>query len=552
MKTTALLIMTAVLLLGRAWSQEHPKYEIGVDYSWTHFQGVDYTFPNFNFNRSYNLNGGGGSLAFDFNRFFGLKAEIQGYKSGTETLTVPSGNVFVPGGATAQASGSLFTFLFGPQLGRRYGVFRPYAHALVGGTHTSLYENAWRNLGLNQFRGFPSNTALSADAGVGIDIALGRHLAIRPAEVSYLFTDYNNALSKHENNFRYLGGVVFNLGGKSPSQLSASTSVSPSELFPWEGPVTASVQPANSNPKHTLSYTWKSTGGTVTPDGTTAKIDTANLAPGTYTVTSAVSDPKMKKLAPVSSGATFTVKAPHAPVATCSANPNSVQAGQPVTITAQVNSPDQQQLKEHNYSASAGSMREGETKAGNEPGSFTSTATLDTTGVQPGPVNITLNVTDIHGLTGHCEVIVQVQAPPPPPPPVASEAMLGECEFNNTRRRARVDNQCKAQLDAVALRLQQDTDGKAVIVGYSEPGEAIKGQELAAYRAYNAKKYLTSGEGKQRIDPNRIEVRQSPASGQGKKAIFYYVPAGGQFTPTNNSIVDESKMPKNTMGTPKR
>ena len=29
MKTTALLIMTAVLLLGRAWSQEHPKYEIG-------------------------------------------------------------------------------------------------------------------------------------------------------------------------------------------------------------------------------------------------------------------------------------------------------------------------------------------------------------------------------------------------------------------------------------------------------------------------------------------------------------------------------------------
>src|SRR5579871_90566 len=186
MKTMAVLIVTAALLPVWAWSQEHPKYEIAVDYSWSHFQGVDYTFPNFNFSRSYNLNGGGGSFVYDFTRFFGLKAEAQGYKSGTETLTVPSGNVFVPGGSTAQASGSLFTFLFGPQFGKRYGVFRPYAHALVGGAHTSIYESAWKNLGLNQFKGFPSNNALAADAGVGLDIALGRHLAIRPAEVSYL------------------------------------------------------------------------------------------------------------------------------------------------------------------------------------------------------------------------------------------------------------------------------------------------------------------------------------------------------------------------------
>jgi hypothetical protein len=553
MKTTAVLIMTAVLLLGRAWSQEHPKYEIAIDYSLAHFQAVDYTFPNFNFSRAYYVNGGGGSLVYDLNRFFGLKAEVQGYKSGSETLTLPSGNVFVPRGATAQASGSLFTFLLGPQVGKRYGVFRPYAHALVGGTHSSIYENAWKNLGLNQFKGFPSSTALSADAAVGLDIALGRHLAIRPAEVSYLFTDFTNTLSKHENSFRYLGGVVFNLEGKIPSQPTASTSVSPSELFPWEGPVNARVQAADFNPKHTLGYAWKSTGGTVTPDGANAKIDTTNLAPGNYTVTNTVNDPKMKKLAPVSSNATFIVKTTRSPVAMCSATPTNVLAGQPVTITAQSTSPDQQELKEHNFSASAGSMRDDVTKAGSEPGSNNSTATLDTTGVQPGPVNVTLNVSDIHGLTGRCTLTVNVQAPPPPPPPqVASETLLGECEFHNARRRARVDNQCKAQLDAVALRLQQEPDGKAVIVGYSEPGEAIKGQDLAAYRAYNAKKYLTSGEGKQRIDPTRIEVRKSPATGQGKKAVFYYVPAGGQFTPTNNSVVDESKMPKNAMGTPGR
>ena len=553
MKLRAAFAMAVILTCSLAWSQEHPKYEIAVDYSWAHYDAVNYKFPNFNFSKAYNLNGGGGSFVYDFNRFFGLKAEFQGYKSGTETLTVPSGNVFVLGGATAPASGSLFTFLFGPQIGKRYGVFRPYMHALVGGTHTSLYHNAWSNLGMNQFGGFPSGNALAADAGVGLDIAIGPHLAIRPAEVSYLFTDFDNALSKNQNNIRYLGGVVFNLGGKPATQPTSSTSVSPTELFPWEGPVNASVQASNFNPKHTLKHDWKSTGGTVTPDGTAAKIDTANLAPGVYTVTSTISDPKVKRLAPVMSNATFTVKTPHPPVVACSADPTSVQVGQTVTISAQGNSPDRQQIKDHNFSSSAGSVREGETKPGTDPGSFTFTAALNTTGVQPGSVTVTANVNDIHGLTGSCNVTVNVQAPPPPPPPpVPTETLLGECEFNSVRRRARVDNQCKAQLDAVALRLQQEPDGKAIIVGYGEPREAIKGQDLAAYRAYNVKKYLSSGEGKQRIDPGRIEVRESSTTGQGRKAKLYFVPAGGQFRPTDNSVVDESKMPKNTLGIPRR
>src|SRR5262249_54205765 len=113
-----------------------------------------------------------------------------------------------------------------------------------------------------------------------------------------------------------------------------------------------------------------------------------------------------------------------------------------------------------------------------------------------------------------------------------------------------VDNQCKATLDTVALRLQQEPDGKVVIVGYSEDEEQIKGQDLSAFRAFNAKKYLTTGEGKQGIDPNRIEVRESGTRGQGKTAKGVWVPAGGQFTQTDATPVDESTMPKNTMGTP--
>jgi outer membrane protein OmpA-like peptidoglycan-associated protein len=553
MKLKAALIMVAVLLLNLvAWSQEHPKEEIAFDYSYVHYQAVDFDLATIDIGRAFNLNGGGGSFVYNVSSLFGLKAEFQGYKSNTQTFILPAGNPFLPAGGSAVVSGDLFTYMFGVQLGKRYGIFRPYAHALVGGAHTNAYRSAYTDLVLTSQKS-PDDNGFAGDAGLGLDLAVGEKFSIRAFELSYLRTDITSDFAKNQNSFRALAGVVINLGTAAPIPPTSSCSVSPSEVLPWEGPVVASVQPANFNPKHTLAYAWNSTGGTVTGDGASAKVDNSSLSPGTYTVSSSVTDPKSKKLPPASCTTTFTVKTPRAPVLTCSADPSSVQVGQSVAITAQGNSPDQQRLKERNFSASAGSLREGETKAGSELGSFISSATLDTTGVAPGTINITLNVTDIHGLTGSCVASVNVSAPPAPPAPPApaTESLLGSCEFTNNQRRARVDNQCKATLDAVALRLQQDQEGKAIIVGYSEDDEAIKNQDLAAYRAYNSKKYLTTGEGKQGIDPNRIEVRESSTRGQGKVVKFYWLPAGGQFTPTDTTIVDESQMPKNTLGIPR-
>lgn len=550
MKLKAAIIMAAVLLLGQAaWSQEHPKYEIVFDYSYVHYQAVDFTVAGIHFGQSWNLNGGGGSFVYNVNRMFGLKAEFQGYASNTKPVFVPPGNDLVPAGATGNASGDLFTYLFGAQLGKRYGIFRPYAHAMVGGAYTSIAATVIHNLSTTAKA--PNNSGFAAVTGFGLDIAVKDKFAIRPFEVDYLYTDISSNLAKNQNSFRALAGVAVNLGGKPPIPPKASCSVSPSEVLPWEGPVTATVTPSDFHPKHTLAYAWNATGGTVNGEGASAKIDNSTLSPGSYTVTSSVTDPKMKKLPPATCSATFTVKTPRAPVLNCSADPTSVKPGQPVNISVQGNSPDQQRLKSRNFSASAGSLREGETKAGSEPGSFTSTATLDTTGAPPGTINISLNVTDIHDLQGSCSVQVAVEAPPPPPQAqVIGEQLITQCDYSDGRRRARVDNQCKATLDTVALRLQQEPDGKVVIVGYSEDEEQITGQDLSAYRAYNAKKYLTTGEGKQNIDPSRIEVRESGTRGQGKTAKVFWVPAGGQFTQTDNTPVDESTMPKNTMGTP--
>ena len=144
MKLKAALIVVALMLLGlAAWSQEFPKAEIAIDYSYLHFQAIDYKTLNFDFGRAYNLNGGGGSLVYNFTRMFGFKADLQGYASKTQILVVPPGNPFIPEGGAANVQGNIFTYMFGVQAGKRYGKFSPYAHALVGGAHSNLYRHAY-------------------------------------------------------------------------------------------------------------------------------------------------------------------------------------------------------------------------------------------------------------------------------------------------------------------------------------------------------------------------------------------------------------------------
>jgi hypothetical protein len=131
---------------------------------------------------------------------------------------------------------------------------------------------------------------------------------------------------------------------------------------------------------------------------------------------------------------------------------------------------------------------------------------------------------------------VSVEVPPPPPPQASK---LSECEFPNPKKPWRVDNTCKAVLDDVALRLQQEAEAKLVIVGFADDAEA-KFKNLAAERAVNSKAYLSGGEAKQNIDPSRIEVRTG--SGGGKKAEFWVVPAGATYNAGDTQPVDEGKI----------
>jgi len=291
--------------------------------------------------------------------------------------------------------------------------------------------------------------------------------------------------------------------------------------------------------------------GTTTSDasGTFAYTWTPYIS-GNYTITATVSDPKQKKFANAAScTASFTVKQPQPPVVGCSVTPTTVHPGDPVTITAQSSSPDSSKIANRNFSASAGSVKEGETTAGSQPGQSSTVATLDTSGVQPGPVNVTIGVTDVHGQTGTCIASANVEALPIT---VVSERLISECSFENERKLARVDNECKAILDEAALELQHEPNGRLVVVGFAEEEEEIKVSDVESLRSVNAKSYLTGGEAKQQIDPTRVEARKSSDRGNGKAAKLYFVPEGGTFTVQDTIVVDETALPADRTGVPRK
>ena len=227
-------------------------------------------------------------------------------------------------------------------------------------------------------------------------------------------------------------------------------------------------------------------------------------------------------MAPATCSANFTVQEPpkHPPTVSCSANPATVQAGTPSTITATGQSPDNRPLT-YNFTASGGRIAPSGAQA-----------TLDTAGASAGPITVTCTATDDRGLSGSNTTAVNVEVPPPPP----TASKLNQIEFKNPKLPARVDNEAKAILDDVALRLQREPDAKAVVVGNFEAGEK-NGQNIAQQRAVNTKAYLTQEKG---IDPSRIDLRTG--SGGNRTAEIYLVPAGATFDVQGTQTFDASKV----------
>jgi outer membrane protein OmpA-like peptidoglycan-associated protein len=509
----------AIFTLATAQAQDNPqpKAEIFGGYAFLR-PGVNVNGVNANLDNV--LEGWGAAATYNFARHLGLTADFGGHYH-----TFP-----VPQLGSTPVNIHLGTFLFGPHLEFRTSHFTPFAEGLFG-----IHRVA------PQVPGFSPDNAFGAGGGGGLDVHVSRHIDIRLAQVDYIHSSHSVSgfgggavvadilaagptadPNVNFNSLRYRAGINFLLGVAPPGPPpSASCSVEPTEVYAGQ-PITATARPANFNPKHKLSYSWTSTGGKISGKGETASIDTTGMNPGSYTASANLTTGHKKEMASCQSSFTIKERPKNPPQISCSANPTTVRAGTPSSISCNCSSPDNAPdypvtTSISNWSASGGRI----SGTGN-------TATLDTTGASAGPITATATCTDSRGLTSRATASVNVEVPPPPP----QASKLNEITFK--RNSARVDNTAKAILDDVALRLQREADSHAVIVGFADPKER-KPETLAAQRAANAKEYLSKEKG---IDPSRIETRTG--SGGGMKAEIWIVPAGATFNEPGTQVVTTS------------
>jgi hypothetical protein len=317
-----------------------------------------------------------------------------------------------------------------------------------------------------------------------------------------------------------------------PPPVTYACTVAPASGYPGD-PFTVTGTALNLNPKKTATYSWTSTGGVITGTSSTANIATTTAAPGTYTVTGHVTEGAKPGQSADCTG-TFTIMPFQPPTISCSANPTSLNPGDSSTITANAVSPQNRPLT-YSYTSTAGSVS-----------GTGATATLSSAGAAPGSITVTCNTVDDKGNTASATTSVTVIAPPPPPPPPApTTSSLCTVSFErDTKRPTRVDNEAKACLDDVALKLQSASDAKLALVGDEDAKEqAMDAKEMkkkhpkpsaAALRAVNTKDYLVTEKG---IDATRVSVYTGATAD--KNVTTTLVPAGATLDTTGDTAVDE-------------
>ena len=332
----------------------------------------------------WNPRGAGASVTYDFNKWLGLTLDTSiDWGSGESTFAKKIDD-------TAFSNLSI-----GPKITFRHNHFAPFLEVLVGDQR--LMPDAFHDV-----------DKLGVMLGGGLDLSLSRHVALRLIRADFVLSNYRygppSVASTDIRGLRAQTGLVFTFGGGAPPPPpTASCSIQPAEVFAGE-PVTATATGSNFDPKRTVKYSWNGTGVKVSSSDASAQIDTTGLEPRAYEVTANLSDGR--KNGSASCSARFTVKMPHPPVISCSADPSSVRIGASSTIHSDASSPDGRRLI-YSYSASSGDI------TGNG-----AVATLNTQGAQPGRITVTCNVNDDRNpaLTASSTTAVDVQAPPPPPP----------------------------------------------------------------------------------------------------------------------------------------
>lgn len=363
-----------------AQSLEAPRTEVFGGYSWYKAGGMidNADVPSFR-------NGWDAQYTSNSKDWAGLLVDVNGhYKAGF---------------------GSVHLVSAGFQVKLRGEHFTPFAEALFGvGAIAPIHA--------------PSQVSGAFTVGAGVDYKVTPSFSFRLLQLDYVNTYYDRALSSQGsgalNGVRAQAGAVFSFGlPETKFPVSLVCTATPAAVAADSGtPVKVAVTAKGFPPKHTLSYSYLSTGGKVKVEGnkTTASVDTTGLQAGSYTVSAkAVDNGKRKHQLTASCKAQFAVNAKHPPTLSVSAAPDSLKAGEASTITATGNSDENRPLS-YTCTATGGQL------TGNGP-----LFTLDTSGAASGTITVKCTVADDRNLTATAQASVDVHVPAPatPPQPVA-------------------------------------------------------------------------------------------------------------------------------------
>jgi hypothetical protein len=465
-----------------------------------------------------------GSGAYYFNKYFGGEVAM---------IANPNGN-----------GDGFYGYYAGPIFRLPLQNYTLFAHGMAGGVR-GVGPNNPGGIGYNPYQW---GVGLIAGGGMDYDLPFFNHrIGLRLFEADYRYThidfgpanagDFLQGGRANLDGAELSSGILWHFGSivpPPPVTYACAVTAPTGTIYPGD-PVTVTGTSTNLRPKKNVNYKWTSDSGAVSGDSNVAAIDTKTLAAGTYTVKGHIEQgPKPGEFADCTTQ--FTVTAFQPPTISCSANPTTLNAGDPSTITAAGASPQNRPLT-YSYSSTAGSI------SGN-----TATATLSTTGAAPGTtITVTCNVVDDKGQTASSQTTVTLNAPPPPPAPVTQS--LCTITFDKDKARpTRVDNEAKACLDDIALTAQRDTTAKLAIVGNSEPGKvygkktdlkekkaAAMADKRASERAVNEKEYLVTEKG---LDASNISVYTGTAGTNSDATTL--IPAGATLDTTGLTPVDES------------
>lgn len=281
-------------------SKLFPHYELFLGYS---------NFRNLPLGREDNriawLSGGSASIAFNWNRYFGLVVDFGGYH---DTRFGPNA---APLGGVVLATGNVYSIMTGPRVSFRNGRFTPFIQGLFGDMDATKVR-------LTNCIGFgctplPSQSSYTWSVGGGLDITISHHIAFRLFQADYAMTHFPdpaqvNGPDVWQHDLRLSTGIVFRFGWNHAAVAVASTPA-PVVVVPRPRPdrpptMTCSVYPSTitagdiatitavaSSPEGSdLTYSWTASHGAITGTTATVGYDSTGVPPGDYRVRGRVVD----------------------------------------------------------------------------------------------------------------------------------------------------------------------------------------------------------------------------------------------------------------------